>query len=159
MWRIQDECFTPEQKELYAKMAAEVVKVNSQYVLDSIAIGRRPETMADGTTRRYPALVVCVHGPKRMGTTPRYYPYVNLGIYKPEFGVLKLEAWEKGAPANAHMNMFAATELKSLCEQFAASVFGTYKMVPNDYFRPSYVSLVPVEGGNTLQLNLKKIVD
>jgi hypothetical protein len=83
-----------------------------------------------------------------------------MGIYKPEAGVLKFETWQKDMPGNAHMNeTFAATELRSLCEQFAASVLGTYKMVPNDYFRPSYVSLVPVDGGNTLQLNLKKIVD
>ena len=159
MWRIKEECFTPEQQELYTKMVDEVVKVNSKYVLDSIAIGRRSETV-NGVTKRYPALVACIHGPKKMGKTPTFFPYVNMGIYKPEAGVLKFEAWQKDMPGNAHMNeTFAATELRSLCEQFAASVFGTYKMVPNDYFRPSYVSLIPVDGGNTLQLNLKKIVD
>lgn len=157
MWRIKEECFTPEQQELYTKMAAEVVKANSKNVLDSIVIGRMPHTV-DKVTTYYPALILCAHRPRKpKDVTIR--AYVNLGIYRPQYGLLKLEAWQKDAPVSQDMESFAATELKSLCEQFAASVLGTYRMVPNDYFRPTYVSLVPVDGGNTLQLNLKKIVD
>lgn len=157
MWRIKEECFTPEQQELYTKMVAEVVKANSKNVLDSIVIGRMPHTV-DKVTTYYPALILCAHRPRKpKDVTIR--AYVNLGIYRPQYGLLKLEAWQKDAPVSQDMESFAATELKSLCEQFAASVLGTYKMVPNDYFRPTYVSLVPVDGGNTLQLNLKKIVD
>lgn len=157
MWRIKEECFTPEQQKLYTKMVAEVVKANSKNVLDSIVIGRMPHTV-DKVTTYYPALILCAHRPRKpKDVTIR--AYVNLGIYRPQYGLLKLEAWQKDAPVSQDMESFAATELKSLCEQFAASVLGTYKMVPNDYFRPTYVSLVPVDGGNTLQLNLKKIVD
>ncbi|MBQ5680391.1 MAG: DUF4302 domain-containing protein [Bacteroidaceae bacterium] len=157
MWRIKEECFTPEQKKLYAKMAEEVVKTNSKNVLDSIAIGRMPHTVGKVTTY-YPALVLCAHR-SRKPKDVTIKAYVNIGIYRPQYGLLKLEAWQKDAPVSEDMESFADTELKSLCEQFAASVLGTYKMVPNDYFRPTYVSLVPVDGGNTLQLNLKKIVD
>lgn len=159
MWRIKEECFTPEQQELYTKMVAEVVKANSTNVLDSIVIGRMPHTV-DKVTTYYPALILCAHRPrKKPFKDVTIKAYVNIGIYRPQYGLLKLEAWQKDAPVSEDMESFADTELKSLCEQFAASVLGTYKMDPNDYFRPTYVSLVPVDGGNTLQLNLKKIVD
>lgn len=158
LWRITNESFTEQQSNLYEKMVDEVKKVNDKWVLDSIAIGRRPETVYS-ETKYFPALVLCIHGPKKMGKTPMYYPYVNMGIYKPSAGVLKFEAWQKSAPANAHMELFAATNLKPLLEQFATSIYGTYNMDVNDAFRPTYVVLNPAEGGNALKLNLKAIVN
>ena len=157
-WRITPESFTAEQTTLYQQMEAEIQKVNSNYVLDSIAIGRMSETQ--GTQRvRIPALVLCVHGPTKMGRTPQYNPYLNMNILKPEFGTIKFEQSPAIDASNAYMDMFAATTLKTLLQQFAASLYGTYTMQPDDCFRPTWATLTPVVGGSPLKLNLKKIKD
>ena len=55
--------------------------------------------------------------------------------------------------------MFKDTNLKELCEQFAETIYGSYDIVPNDYFRPTSAVLNPVESGNAIRLRLQSIVE
>lgn len=155
-WRIVPECFTPEQTALYEQMEAEVKKANANYVLDSVTISRTVETLTNGSKVEYPGLKLYVHGPARMGRIPIYTPYVNMNIDRPVFGQVQFSP-SSVETANSNMEMFASTDLKSLCLQFAATLTGTYDIVPNHYFRPTSAELRPVGGGNTIQLNLRKI--
>lgn len=161
IWKIDADNFTAEQTALFQQMAAEVKKVNAKFELDSIAIGRMTETETYGSlTERvvYPALILCVHGPAKMGRTPQYKPYCNMNIDKPEFGKLKFSQSDV-TRSNDNMDMFAATDLKTLCLQFAATLYGTYTMQPDDCFRPTQATLTPDNGGNTIKLVLKAIAD
>lgn len=152
-WRIDPEKFTSEQASLYEQMEAEVKKVNVNYVLDSITIARMTETV--GTTKVvYPSLALFVHGPTRMGRTPIYYPYVNMNIDRPEFGKVQFSQSSLDV-TNSYMELFAATNLKSLCLEFAATLYGLYAIVPNDYFHPTLADLTPESGGTPLRLRLK----
>ena len=153
-WRLDPDAFTAVQKDLYEKMAVEVQKVNSQYVLDSIMIGRPVETLEDGTQQAFPALLVYVHGPKKMGRTPIYKPYIYMDFTKPTFGTIAFSASSVAKTSEA-MGVFSATELKSLCEQFAATLYGSYQIKPNDYFHPVSAELIPEGTGNTIKLRMK----
>lgn len=159
LYRIDPSGFTAEQAALYTQMQAEVKKVNASFGLDSLAIGRISSEQADGTSAFMPGLILCIHGKKNMmGLTPQYYPYFDVNIDRTEFGVMKLSESSVTAP-NTYMTMFDATNLKSLCKQFAESLYGTYDIVPNDYFRPTDATLNRQDGGNTLKLFLSAIKD
>ena len=158
LYRIDEASFTPEQASLYTQMQAEVKKVNVSYELDSLTVGRISETQDDGSNVFMPGLIACVHGPKKMGRTPQYYPYVNMNIDKPEFGIIRF-GQSSVDRSNTYMTMFDGTNLKSLCQQFVASLYGTYQMVPNDYFRPTSVTLKPKAGGNDVVLQRAVIKD
>lgn len=158
LYRIDEASFTPEQASLYTQMQAEVKKVNVSYELDSLTVGRISETQDDGSNVFMPGLIACVHGPKKMGRTPQYYPYVNMNIDMPEFGIIRF-GQSSVDRSNTYMTMFDGTNLKSLCQQFVASLYGTYQMVPNDYFRPTSVTLKPKAGGNDVVLQLAVIKD
>ena len=153
-WRLNPDAFTTEQQELYQKMALEVQKVNSQYVLDSIMIGRPVETLEDKSQQAFPALMVYIHGPKKMGRTPIYKPYIYMNITKPEFGAITFSASSEDRISET-MSVYNDTDLKSLCEQFAATLYGTYQINVNDYFHPVSADLVPEGTGNTIKLKMK----
>ncbi len=158
LYRLDPADFTTEQAALYAQMEIEVKKVNSKYELDSLTIGRISETQDDGSNEFMPGLIACVHGPKKMGRTPLYYPYVNMNIDKPTYGNIRFRQSSVDRP-NTYMKMFDGTDLKTLCQQFAATLYGTYKMVPDDYFRPTVATLNPVSEGNRVTLILRPIKD
>lgn len=160
MLGLNPEYFTAEQTALYQQMEAEVKKVNANFVLDSIGIVRTSETITISGVPvkvKYPGLVACVHGPKKMGRVPLYYPYVNMGIYKPTYGVLKFE--ESAEETSTAMSTFAATDLKTMLKQFAATLYGTYNMTIDNTFRPTRATLTPTEGGVTQQLVMPAIKD
>lgn len=152
-WRIDPEKFTSEQASLYQQMEAEVKKVNANYVLDSITIARMTETVGSEKIV-YPSLALFVHGPIRMGRPSNYYPYVNMNIDRPAFGQIRFSQSSEETK-NSYMNMFASTNLKTLCLQFASSLYGTYTIAPNNFFHPTIAELTPVEGGTPLRLRLK----
>ena len=157
-WRIDPESFTPQQAAIYQQMEAEVKKVNSAYVLDSILIGHANELQEDNTTKSCPGLFVYVHGPKKMGRVPQYKPYIDMAINRPSFGKIEF-ANVGGDRVTENMQLFKDTNLKELCKQFAETIYGTYDIVPSDYFRPVSANLNPVGGGNAIKLRLQAIVE
>lgn len=157
LYRIDPSGFTAEQAALYTQMQAEVKKVNANYELDSLVIGRVSEEI-EGSNIFMPGLIACIHGPKKMGRVPQFYPYYDMSIERTEFGVMRFGQLPTDH-SNKYMSMFDATDLKSLCKQFAESLYGTYDIVPNDYFRPTSATLNPQGGGNAVKLQLKEIKD
>lgn len=157
-WRINPASFTAQQLSIYQQMEAEVKKVNKDYVLDSILIGHSTELQADNTTKVYPGLFLYVHGPKKMGRTPQYKPYIDMAINKPAFGQIQFGKIE-GSRISSSMEIFATSDLQSLCEQFAETMYGTYNIVPNHYFRPTNAVLNPVNGGDAIKLMLQNIAE
>lgn len=153
-WRISPETFTAEQASLYAQMEAEVKKVNSNYVLDSIAIGRTTETQSDNSKISVPGLILCVHGPARMGRVPQYRPYVVMNIDRPQYGQIAFSAPSEDK-AYAAMEVYNATELKNMCNQFARTIWGVYELIPDGFFNPSVADLKPLSGGTPIRLKLK----
>ena len=132
--------------------------INISGLPSGTAAGSNLLAQDDGSNVFMPGLIACVHGPKKMGRTPQYYPYVNMNIDKPEFGIIRF-GQSSVDRSNTYMTMFDGTNLKSLCQQFVASLYGTYQMVPNDYFRPTSVTLKPKAGGNDVVLQLAVIKD
>lgn len=157
-WRINPASFTAQQLSIYQQMEAEVKKVNKDYVLDSILIGHSTELQADNTTKVYPGLFLYVHGPKKMGRTPQYKPYIDMAINKPAFGQIQFGKIE-GSRISSSMEIFTSSDLQSLCEQFAETMYGTYTIVPNHYFRPTNAVLNPVNGGDAIKLMLQNIAE
>jgi hypothetical protein len=123
-------------------------------MLDSIMIGRPVETIEDGSQQAFPALLVYIHGPKKMGRTPIYKPYIYMNITKPEFGVVTFSASSETKTSD-FMKNFDGTDLKSLCEQFAATLYGTYQIKVNNYFHPVSAELTPSTTGNPVKLRMK----
>ena len=156
-WRLDPNKFTAEQTNLYQKMEAEVQKV-SGWKLDSLCIGNKTETKTDGTKVNYHALLAYAHGPARMGRVPIIKPYIYIDFGKAAFGEMTISQSSETKTSD-DMATFAETDLKNLCEQFAATIYGRYYIEPNDLFRPTYADLIPVNTGNPIGLRLKKIVD
>lgn len=162
-FKIPQESFTDEQASLFTQMGAEAKAAKSTYVLDSIVINRIEETEVNGGVTekvKYGALMLCIHAPGKMGRTQQFKPYVYIDISRPVFGKLKISQSPVARTSEVMSTIFGTTNLKSLAEQFAATLYGAYDMQPDDCFRPTRVTLQPeTPGGNAIVLNLRKIVD
>lgn len=154
-WRLDPAKFTVEQTAIFQQIEAEVKKVNSSYVADSIMIGQVTETLSDNTKMTIPSLLVYVHGPAKMGRTSIYKPSIDMNIVKSAFGQVTISEAPSRVPAS--MEMFKNSDLQSLCEQFAKTLFATYTIKPNHFFHPTYAELTPANGGTQIGLRLKAI--
>ena len=153
-WRLDPALFTDSQKTLYAQMEAEVQKYNSSYVMDSIMIGNVVETGTANERITYPSLLVYAHGPARMGRTPVYKIAIDMNISLIGLGKVTFSQSTLNRTTSS-MEPYMKTNLKSLCEQFAATLYGTYDIKPSDYFKPTTADLTPVSGGTPARLLLK----
>ena len=143
LWTLDPSYFTAEQQDLYDRIAAELLKANKNYVLESINFGRT--TGAGAVT----GLVLRFYTTSRKTTTNM--AGLAMDFTRPQFGQMDI-AYSDDAATDNNMNALTrnAAELPALVKAFAASVAGRYNMTPDDYFLPKGAVLTSTDGTKTL---------
>lgn len=145
VWKMDPALFSAEQQSLYSQMETEIKKHNSAWSIESIGIGKSSGANA------VIGLVLTFY----TNTTQTKTNTAGLAMTtsRPAFGQYKVVT----SPTDKiDKNMEAinkkATRMESLTRQFAATLAGTYSVVPDDYFLPTGGDFTAIEGGTTFKL-------
>ena len=146
LWKFDTSLFTAAQKSIYDQIAAELLKINKYYELESISWGK---SSGGGAVN---GIVLRFYTNSRKSSTNT--AGLTLTVSKPSFGKLTFVSSDQDKMDN---NLTAlcrnSSELGNLVRQFVSILQGTYEVTPNNYFLPSGATFVPVEGGVEFKLN------
>jgi len=146
VWELDATLFTEEQQNLFNEIASGVSKLNSKWLLKSIGMGRSTGKNAVN------GLIITYYTDKAQAEkNPDKAKTNNAGLQltltRPRAKQIGINCTEENVVDN-NLSVFTArgTAVESLMRQFAATLSGTYDMVPNDYFLPTSVRCTPVDG-------------
>lgn len=145
-WPLALESYTAEQQALHDQIAAELLKFNNKYVLESIGWGNSKAGAAvTGLTLRY------YTDAKKTKTA---MTALSMSFSRTKFGQV-LITLEDGYSIDKNMTNIdkKLPGFTELVASFAATIVGRYDMVPNDYFLPTGVVLTGVDSERTLKFN------
>ena len=90
------------------------------------------------------------------GKTTKASLGISCSTCVPTYGIAKIEV-SPNDPVDSNMKNFLdrskTIDAEALVRQFAATIQGTYKMTPDNYFLPTSVQFTPTESGNAFTLN------
>ena len=146
VWKMDPSSFTAEQQSLYDQIAEQLLKANKNYVLESIGIGKTSSGNAVN------GLVLTFYS--NANKTRTNAAGLSLSIVCSAYGQIQLVSTPEDAYDN-NMNAISRNvpEILALTRQFAATLSGTYDVVPDDYFLPTGGVFTAVNGGTTFKLN------
>ena len=143
-WNFDMDSFSDEQKVLLAQIDAELTNFNAlfktDYSLAQVGLGRSTGT---GAVR---GLVVTFYTNKAKTKTKT--AGLSLTTSLPAFGQMQISYGKDEQVDKNFSNIANSTDFGTLVRQFAATLSGTYDIVPNDYFLPTGCDLHPVGGDN-----------
>ena len=150
VWEMDATLFTPEQQSLYDQIATAVTGLNKKWALKSIGIGR--------STGKDPVNgLILTYYTKWPNTDIKNTNTagLQLNLFKPQPKQIGVMCTEDNIVDN-NLSVFTArgTAIESLMRQFAATLNGSYSMVPDNYFLPTSVNCTPIEGGTAFKLGI-----
>lgn len=145
VWKIEPSTFTPEQASLYDQIAAELLKYNKNYVLESIGLGRS----SGGNAVK--GLVLTFYSNAAMTKTNT--AGLSMSLSRLSYGNMELK-YTSSDVADANMTAInkRATNLEQLTREFAATLNGTYEVTPNDYFLPTGAEFKSTAGAHIYKM-------
>ena len=139
-WNFDLEQLTSAQKNLVDQIAAELTKFNKSYSLASVGLGRSTGKNA------VKGLVVTYY--TNTAKTKTNTAGLALTTIRPLFGQMQI-SYDESCNVDGNMEALAKkTDIETLVRQLAATLSGTYDIVPNNYFLPTGCELRAVGGGN-----------
>ena len=148
VWDFDQDRLTDEQKTLLTQIAAEFKKYNKNYALAQVGLGR--SSGADAVK----GLVFTFY--TNAGKTKTNTAGLSLTTSRPSFGKMQL-LYSDSEKADKNLTTFNnKSNAEALVRQFAATLSGTYDVVPDDYFLPTGCELFGVGGGNSYLLKQTK---
>ncbi|MCH5307185.1 MAG: DUF4302 domain-containing protein [Prevotella sp.] len=144
--KLDKTSLTPEQQTLYDEIEAEVVKANSTYTLSNISIG----TSAGDVTG-----LVITYTYRSNGKRVTANAAIELNVEKLAYGQVSL-GYSDANKADENMigfNSKSANEVEKKVRQLAATLAGTYQMIPDSYFLPSAITFNSMRGGTTFKVD------
>lgn len=145
LWKFDTSLFNVEQQEIYNQIAAELLKINKYYELESISWGK---SSGGGAVN---GIVLRFYTNSRKSSTNTAGLAVT--VSKTSFGKLKFVSSDNDKMDN---NLTAlcknSSELSKLMRRFASMLQGTYEVTPDNFFLPSGATFVPLEGGVEFKL-------
>ena len=146
LWQMDAERFSAEQKSLFDQLDAAFKVFNSACSMASVGIGK---SSGSGSVI---GLVVTFY--TNTAKTKKNTVGLEMKFSKPAYGEIQLV---NPAEAKVDKNMEAVVnrspEVENLVRAFAATLQGTYKMTPDNYFLPVSVEFAPINGGTAFKLN------
>ena len=139
-WNFDRDNFSDEQKALLEQIDAELTKFNKNYSLAQIGLGR---STGSGAVR---GLVVTFY--TNTAKTKTNTAGLSLTTSLPAYGQMQITYGDDEKIDKNFSNIASKSDVEALVRQFAATLSGTYEMVPNDYFLPTGCELHAVGGGN-----------
>jgi hypothetical protein len=145
LWKFDTTLFSAEQQDLLSQMDTEIKKHNSAWSVESIAIGQ------SSGSNKVQGLVITFY--TNTSKTKTNTVGLAMTLINPAFAQFKIEsvATDK-IDKNMETVTKKATEMTNLARKFAATLAGTYSVVPNDYFLPTGGDFTAIEGGTTFKL-------
>ena len=148
IWNFDQNKLTDEQKSLLTQIGAEFKKYNKSYSLASVGLGR--SSGADAV--RGLVFTFYTNATKTKTNTAG----ISLTTSRTAFGQMKI-SYSEEEKADKNLTTFNnKSNAEAVVRQFAATLSGTYNIVPNDYFLPTGCDLHAVGGGNEYSLNQVK---
>ena len=139
-WNFDQDKLSDEQKGLLEQINAELKKFNNNYSLAQIGLGR---STGNGAVK---GLVVTFY--TNAAKTKTNTAGLSLTTTSPAYGQIQIlySADEKTDKNLA--NISSKSDVENLVRLFAATLTGTYNIVPDNYFLPTGCELHAVEGDN-----------
>ena len=152
-WNFDQEGFTDEQKTLMTQLnAALQAAFNSTFNINSVGMGRG-KNVASATQG---PMIYFNYSYTNKGKTTKASLGISCSTCVPTYGIAKIEV-SPNDPVDSNMKNFLdrskTIDAEALVRQFAATIQGTYKMTPDNYFLPTSVQFTPTESGNAFTLN------
>ena len=139
-WNFDQENFSDVQKGLLEQLNVELKKFNTNYSLAQVGLGR---STGNGAVK---GLVVTFY--TNAAKTKTNSAGLSLTTSSPAYGQMQIVYGEDEKVDKNLSNISSKSDAESLVRQFAATLSGTYKIVPDDYFLPTGCELHAVEGDN-----------
>ena len=137
-WNFNQDQLSDEQKNLLEQINTELYAFNKNYSLASIGLGR---STGSGAVRGL-VLTFYVNTAKSKTNTAG----LSLTTNCPSYGKMEiLYGADEKADGNL-TNLNKKSNIEEVVRQFAASISGTYDIIPNDYFLPTGCELHAVDG-------------
>ena len=137
LWNFDSELFTAEQKALIEQLEAELKKANKNYSFGTLGLGR---STGSGAVKGL-VLTFYTNAAKTKSNTAG----MTITTSRPEFGKMGITSNESPTLDRNLTTISAKTDITELLKQFAASLNGTYQIVPNSYFQPTGCELQELE--------------
>ena len=148
IWNFDQNKFSDEQKTLLTQIAAEFKKYNKNYALAEVGLGR--SSGADAVR----GLVFTFY--TNSAKTKTNTAGLSLTTSRPSFGKMQV-LYSDSEKADKNLTTFNnKSNAEAVVRQFAATLPGTYEIVPDDYFLPTACELYAVGGGNNYTLKQPK---
>ncbi|MBO7120242.1 MAG: DUF4302 domain-containing protein [Bacteroidaceae bacterium] len=144
IWNFDQEEMTEEQKNLLAQIDVEFGKFNPNYSLAKVGLGR---STGSGAVR---GLVFTFY--TNAAKTKTNTAGLLLSTTRPAYGQMQISTTGDEATDRNFTNISSKCDLEALARQFAASLAGTYNIVPDSYFLPTGCELLAVGEGNKYTL-------
>ena len=139
-WNFNQDKVSEEQKSLLEQINAEANRFNKNYSLAQVGLGRSSGNKA------VKGLVFTFY--TNTAKTKTIIAGVSLTTSLPDYGQMQISYSDDEAIDLILTNMAKNSNVESLVRQFAATLSGTYDIIPDDYFLPKGCELHAVGGGN-----------
>lgn len=145
VWKMDASLFSAEQQSLFAQINAEIKKHNSAWELESMGLGKG----TGGNAVNGLVLTFYTNATKTRTNTAG----LGMNFAKTAYGQMSIDCDETNKVDNNMTSIKKkATDLETLSRQFAATLKGTYDMVPDNYFLPTGGTFTAVNGGTSFKL-------
>lgn len=140
-WYFDTESLTEEQKAMVAQIDANSTIFNAKYSLKAIGIGRK---------NNKPALVATFYKTTARDDKSVIDASIAIDVQRPAYGQYTITALEnQKGDSNLQSIEKKAKGTVQLMNDLAASLAGTYNVVPDDYFRPTGGTFTAVDGSQS----------
>ena len=140
IWKMDQEMFNAEQKDLFDKIATEIKKFNSSWSLESIGIGK------SSGSNSVLGLVLTFY--TNAAKTKTNNAGVSLTMTKADYGQMTISyTSEEKVDKNMESIVKKAPDVETYARLFANLLNGIYNMTPNDYFLPTGGKYDAINGG------------
>lgn len=137
VWNFDQERLSGEQKDLLAQIDAEAKKFSKDYSLEQVGLGR---STGSGAVK---GLVFTFKVKTKSNTIG-----LSLTTVRPQFGQMSISYSDEDKPDRNLTTMAGKCDIEALVRQFAATLSGTYDIVPDNYFLPTGCELHEVGADN-----------
>lgn len=144
-WYFDPDQLSEEQKSLLEQINTELHTFNKNYSLAGIGLGR---STGSGAVK---GLVVTFY--TNTAKTKTNTAGLSLTTNCPSYGKMEITYGDDERADGNLTNINKKSNIEALVRQFAASISGTYNIVPNDYFLPTGCELHALEGDIKYILN------
>ena len=146
VWVIDYDVLSTEQKDIFNNINTLLKNFNSALSLASIGIGSSTGTGAVN------GLIVKIY--TNSAQTASNTVGLAMSLSRPSFGQMQIIVSPDDPADKKFVSVAKNIEgFEPLVRSFAATLDGTYQIIPNDYFLPTTAEFNPINGGTTFKLS------